>query len=990
MRRLFCFFFVLAYLGVSAVPTAKLILTSPTGGVVLPNNTPVLSWTTVPCNYYKVYVDGILTDSLRASVNRSVPFPLSYGKHSWRVEAYGDNRKMRSETATFFVDDKPLSTLPEGALLLRSGWKVQSSLLVKENGNQLSSAKAGTDGWYATSLPATVLTTLVRNGVYPNPYTGMNNMRIPDSNDEYNTKYNLLKFSHINGKNPWKDPYWFRTEFELPKAFSGKKIWLNFAEINYRAEVWLNGKLVADRQTVEGMEQTFRFDISSVAKPGNKNYLAVAIYPVNDPGEPGVEPLTPLGVPGDNMGNGMISKSYTKWDAIGWDWQPAIRDREMGITEDVFVSTSNNVEIDNLYISSHLQLPDTTVAALTLSADIINYGGDQISGVVKTTISSENDDFSFENKYQVEGNSQLSLFFDSKNKAELLLKNPKLWWPNGYGRPNLYRIKMELMANGKVVATKESHFGIREVETYIGPKERVYRINGRDIYCKGGNWVLDMMLNWSARRYEDEILLTKNANLNMLRVWGPTGVPPQAFYDAADKHGIMIWQDFLNDYWGTFRNTPGYTTNDTIYRQATTAIIRKYRNHPSLVIWCGGNEGVNPREEMITRELLPQFDGRASRHYLKRSDGDGLHGGGPYHTLSPKEYFTTKKLSGFSSEIGPSGVPVYESVMKFMPEIGNAPMKERFPIDVVWAYHDANDWPGSDTRKFSSYDNLLRNQYGNVEVGDEKAIENYLDKAQILNYDVYRSSIESINRQLWGNASGILLWKSNSSWPSMTWQIYDWYLQAHAGYYGAKLAGEPTHIQMNRDNMEVILVNTRHCNLYDLRLTAVLYDSKLTKTWEREMTTSVAPNVVFSTGWAVPKNEALHFLKLQVKALSGKVISDNFYWLSDIDNYQELNSLGESKITATATKSAMDGRTVYKVTLKNSGSNLAFMVACKLQGKASGSELLPVCWSDNYRSLLPGEAIELEADINNADITESEVISCKAWNMANPLIIDIQ
>ena len=985
MINFFIFFPVFFLFVNSAQPELKLI--SPSSGIVIPNNTPTLTWSLVPCKYYEIWMDGMLIDSLKSTENACVPFPLSFGQHTWQVKAIDGNASIKSEAATFTVDDKPLADLPAGSILLRNGWKMQSSLLVKENGEIVSGSSASTKGWYSTSVPVTVLSALVRNGVYPNPYADMNNMRIPDSNDEYNKTYGLLKYSHIPNLNPWKDPYWFKTEFEVSDDYNGKTIWLNFSEINYKAQVWLNGKLVADTATMVGMERLFRFDITPLVQRSVKNYLAVAIYPLDIPGEPANEPLTPLGEPGTNMADGMISKNYTKWDVLGWDWQPAVRDRDMGITEDVYLSATNQVELENLYVTSDLPLPDTTSANIIISADIVNHSGKAQKGTIKATISIDKEIITLEQPFTVGANQVQSFLWNAGNFSQLHVRNPKLWWPHGYGAQNLYTLKIEAFSGKENMVKAETKFGIREVETYIGSKERVYKINGQDIYCKGGNWVIDMMLNWNAKRYEDEILLTKNANLNVLRVWGPTGAPPQAFYEAADKHGILIWQDFLYDYWGTFRNKPGYNTKDDLYEMATIAIVKKYRNHPSLFLWCGGNEGPNPREALIVNKILPQFDGRDTRSYLKSSNGDGLHGGGPYHTLSPPEYFSHNRLNGFSSEIGPSGVPVLESVRKFMPDIGKRWMAGRFPIDSVWAYHDANDWAGNDSRKFSSYDNIVRQQFGGPASADESGIAEYFNKAQLLNYDVYRASIESINRQLWATSSGILLWKSNSSWPSMVWQLYDWYLQAHAGYYGAKAAGEPVHIQLNRDKMDVVILNTRHKNIDDVQLNAVLYNLNLETIWHSEDTITLNKNSVYKTGWIVPVQEQICYLKLTARSGAGALLSDNFYFLNKLNDYKALDQLAPARLTGSVSKVENNGRTKYILSLTNNGDGIALRIACKLQGTSSSKELLPSLWNKNYVSLFPKETIHLEVDINNLDLIEEPVISCKAYNMDKPLIV---
>jgi hypothetical protein len=631
-------------------------LIAPVNNPVIRNNMPYLAWHPFECEYYEVWVDHVLMDSLPSHLNTYTVFPLSFGEHTWQIVAVTKNGRIESAPGHFTIDDQPLEKLPANAHLLRQNWMVNSSHLVGSDGAELSLARVDTSDWHSTSIPSTVLTALVRNGVYPNPYIGKNNMLIPDANDEYNQTYNLLQYSHIPGVNPWKDPYWYRTTFDVPARYDGKSLRITFNEINYKAEIWLNGKQIADTAAVKGMDRKFTFDVTTLVNHNASNVLAVAIYPVTVPGHPAVEPLEPFGDPGQNMGNGMISVNYTKWDAVGWDWQPAIRDRDMGITEDVYLWAADDIVIENLYVSSLMQLPDTTRAELTIEFDVLNISAEPKNGNINATFESENGTFEFNVPFSLEANSTQTFVLDSKTVSELSVENPLLWWPVGYGQPNLYKLSLEAESVDGAAAEASTSFGIRQVDTYIGSHSRVYKLNGREIYLRGGNWVMDMMLNWTASRYENEILLARNANLNILRVWGPTGAPPKAFFDAADRHGVLIWQDFLNDFWGTYKNTPGYQPEIGLFEKASIAMIKKYRNHPSLVIWCGGNEGVNPRESLLL-DLLAKYDPRGTRPYLTQSDGDGLHGGGPYHTISPGEYFTHYKLSGFSSEIGPAVCP---------------------------------------------------------------------------------------------------------------------------------------------------------------------------------------------------------------------------------------------------------------------------------------------------------------------------------------------
>jgi hypothetical protein len=315
-------------------------------------------------------------------------------------------------------------------------------------------------------------------------------------------------------------------------------------------------------------------------------------------------------------------------------------------------------------------------------------------------------------------------------------------------------------------------------------------------------------------------------------------------------------------------------------------------------------------------------------------------------------------------------------------------MQERFPINATWSYHDANDWAGSDSRKFSSYDNLIRQLYGAPAANNMQGVENYLAKTQILNYDVYRSAVEAINRLIWNRASGILLWKSNSSWPSMVWQLYDWYLQANAGYYGAQNASEPVHIQMNRDSLDIVVLNALDHQVSNVTLSAVLYNLKAEAIWQQKSTTGLKENGVTRTGWVVPvdKNE-VQFLRLSITGQTGEVISENTYWINESYDFTSLSNLQPAAISGKMIKKEGTERTDFDLILKNEGNGIAFMIACTLRGAASGMELLPSLWNKNYLTLLPGETVHINVSINNQDITETPVISCKAFNMEKDIVV---
>ncbi|KAF0201784.1 MAG: hypothetical protein FD170_2457 [Bacteroidetes bacterium] len=975
MKRLYL---LLIFVLLLAEAQAQFKALSPAQSSVIPNNMPTLSWTAVECDHYEITINRKIKEIIPARVNYYVPFALPFGENHWEVKAIQNGSVKGQVASSFTVDDRPLNPIPERAKLLRENWKIQSAWLVKKNGKKLSTPDTEVQDWHSTTLPSTVLTALVRNGLYPNPCTHKNNMLIPDMNDIYNKNFDLLKYSHIPGKNPWKKAWWYRNEFEAEKADPGKKVWLNIDEINYRAEVWLNGTLLGSKEELVGMERNFRFDVTNLIKSG-RNVLAIAIYPPDHPGEPVADPVTPLADPGQNMADGMLSRDYTKWDALGWDWQPPVRDRDMGITEDVYLSYTDALEISNVYITSNLPLPDTSSAALTLSFDLVNHGSAAIKGVSKLIINGKDKTILLEIPYDLSAGSTKSFLVSPETHQQLLLSNPELWWPHGYGAPNLYSLSLKAVSADGGSAYYETRFGIREISSYIGKNERVFNINGRDIYIRAGNWVIDMMLNWTSNRYSEEIRLSKHAGLNLLRIWGPTGVPPRSLYQAADEQGVMLWQDFLNDFWGTFKNTPGYQPEISLFETASAGIVRKLRNHPSLIIWCGGNEGINPREELLTGKVLPENDGRDTRYYLKASDGDGLHGGGPYHTLEPDDYFTHEKLHGFSSEIGASGIPVAESVQKFMPLLPESWAEDRFPLDGYWAFHDANNWPGEDTRKFSAFDDILRNSYGAPKTHDVEGVLDYLDKCQLISYEVYRAAIESINHQLWENSSGYALWKSNSSWPSMVWQVYDWYLQAHAGFYSTRKSNSGINLQYNRDNRSISLISTGNHGQKELLISAESFGTDLKTSWKQEVKITHMTDRAQSTGWTVPESGKMEFLRLRTTSITGELIQDKLYWLSPDRDFTALSSLPEPELQVSASEIHGNDRKTWEVTITNTGESLAFMTALSLRGENSGTEILPSIWSDNYISLLPGESRTLTVEAALHDVHEAVVIGYRPF-----------
>src|SRR5882724_9702810 len=320
---------------------------------------------------------------------------------------------------------------------IASGWQLQDSTKVAQAGMEISSASFQPAGWYSAIVPGTVLTTLVNNKVYPEPLYGENNRpdKIPET---------LCRTS-----------YWYRTVFAVPKAYIGKKIWLNFDGINYAAEVWINGKKTGD---IKGAFTRGTFDVSSMVTPGKKAALAVLISPQPHPGVPHEHTLA------NGMGkNGGITAidGQTFLCSMGWDWIPAIRDRDAGIWQKVFLSVTGPVVVKNPLVTTELPLPDLKSADVAIQVTVQNVTDKPQKGVLRGNFG----DVTFEQPVAIEANSSRLVSLDSTNVPALHVNNPKLWWPNGYGPQNLYvlHLNFEVNGNGNASDSQDVIFGIRKI-----------------------------------------------------------------------------------------------------------------------------------------------------------------------------------------------------------------------------------------------------------------------------------------------------------------------------------------------------------------------------------------------------------------------------------------------------------------------------------------------------------------------------------------------
>jgi len=872
---------------------------------------------------------------------------------------------------------------------LAGEWMMQSSFLEPGAGTDLSQPGCATKNWHRVQVPTTVLNALTKAGVYPDLRIGLNAYQIPDSSDEFNAKHDLAKFSHLPDKrNPWRDPWWFRHEFTLPELSTGRHVWLHFDSINYRAEVWLNGNKVADREQMVSMNQRFVFDVSRWAV-AELNGLAVKIWPVDHVGSPGPQ-LIPLAGNRfeDHVSDGPMD--FAVQLAGGYDCFPSIPDRYMGILQDVWVETSGPVIIRDPFVVTELPLPRTDSAKLKISATLVNASEQAISGSLKGSMAEAG--LTFEMPVTLSAGESKEVAFDPAP----VMEHPRLWWPNGYGVQPPYDLSLQFVAGGSVSHTQMVRFGVRhitsEMHEYNGHYGRRIQINGQKIFARGGYVQPDALWDWTPERVDTEIRYYAQANLNLI-YFEDIANPPDYFFDACDRYGVMIGQCFYGCSW--MQTGSKYPEDVPLVIKCSRDILQRYRNHPSLLFYMASNEGLT-REEVYRpwRASVIELDG--SRFWVPSNGMPNVApdkvqpwfredmptgmtdlGYNTYGWEEPSEYYRrVREVPNwmFMTESGSASLPPLSSLQKFIPNLGAVAPGATFPLDAAWAHHGANQY-------YQPYDAAVRRVYGEpATVGD------YIWQGHLATADQHRAMFEAVSHRLWDITSGFTQWKINSAWPDVQWQIFDWFLKPMVSYYFIKRANEPVHIQLGLIEPMVTVVNHSLEPRSGLKVRARVLDPSMRVLFEKQENAEVAANTyrdIFELP-KLPELPPVYFVRLDLSDAVGKRISDNLYWLpaQKGGSLRALHSLPPVKLQATCKIEARGALKIARVKVTNPTEQIAFFVQLALTWGRDGEEILPVLWEDNYFSLLPGESREVTATFATQDAGRAKpTLEVGGWNV---------
>ncbi|MGH9512925.1 MAG: glycosyl hydrolase 2 galactose-binding domain-containing protein [Terriglobales bacterium] len=813
----------------------------------------------------------------------------------------------------------------------RGAWRLQRDSQVTGDGEAISKAGFDTTDWLPATVPGTVLSSYLDDGCLPDPNYGENQLMISDS------------FF-------WAD-FWYRDELVLPRAAPGRHVWLNFDGINWKADVFFNGRKLG---SIEGAFMRGKFDVTKLLRPGGRNVIAVLVRKNANPGSVKEKTFAVS----DWNGGALGADNPTYHASIGWDWIPTIRGRNIGIPNDVYITASGPVIIENPFVTTTLPVPNTDRADIRVEATLRNIDQHAVTGTLHGSFG----DVHFETRVTIPARSDANVNLDPSTVPELRLMNPKLWWPAGYGDPNLYDVKLSFeTAAGEISDSTTFRSGVRQF-TYSdeGGALRIF-INGRRFIPRGGNWGFsESMLRYRAREYDAALRYHKEMNFNMIRNWvGQT--PDNAFYDACDKYGIVVWQDFwlANPYDGPDPN------DDDLFLRNAKDTIERIRNHPSVGLFCGRNEGNPPPPlESDIEKLLSDLD--PALRYFPSSASGVVSGGGPYRAMPDKFYFEHRATEKLHSELGMPNIVSLDSLKQMMPEAG------QWPIGDDWGMHD---FTSSGAQSGSSYEALIERSYGHAGNAAD-----WDQLAQFENYDGYRAMFEAQSK----NRMGLLLWMSHPAWPSFVWQTYDYYFDPTAAYFGSKKASEPLHIQWNpvTDNVEVVNYSAGNRSSLSAKVEILNMDGSVQ--WQKSSMLDSAEDSVAAPIKIEfpPKLTPVHFI--QLKLMQGStLISENFYWRGvEEGNYQDLRKLPLVEIEAATHVEQQGSEWMMTTVLNNSSNQPALMVRVKAIRTTSQDRILPAIYSDNYVALMPGESRTIETEVEDADTRgETPGIAVEGFNV---------
>jgi exo-1,4-beta-D-glucosaminidase len=577
----------------------------------------------------------------------------------------------------------------------------------------------------------------------------------------------------------------------------------------------------------------------------------------------------------------------------------------------------------------------------------------------------------------------------------------------------LYDLELSFEVDGKVSDSAKTQFGIREItsESLDQPgriipahddepeirytKRQLFKVNGKPILIRGGGWASNMFMHADPQRFEQEIGYAQDMGLNTIRLEGK--LETDEFFRIADRRGMLVIAGWCCcDHWEHWDKWK--PEDHKVAEHSQRDQIKRLRSHPSLLLWMNASDFPPPAEvEKMYIGVLKQC--RWPNPYVSSATGkvaqytgvSGVKMTGPYEYIPPRYWLDDKERGGawgFNTEtsMGPAPPPI-ESLRRMIPK------EHLWPINDWWDYHSG----GGQFKNIKVFANALNARYG-----EARNAEDFAAKSQMMAYEGVRAMFEAYGRNKY-QATGVIQWMLNNGWPSIIWHLYDFYLRPGGGYFGAKKALEPLHPQYSYEDRSVWLVSSQYENASGLKLIGVVYDLNMVEKHKQQVTIDAAADSA-NRAFVIPEMQDItptYFLLLTLDDASGKRLSSNLYWLStkpetldwakstwyytpasSYADFTALNSLPKVRLQRSAQTERQGENVRTVVTLKNPSKSIAFAVRLKASNAATGEEVLPVLWEDNYFSLLPGEERQIAATHSASDVGTAKInVTVEGWNL---------
>ena len=859
---------------------------------------------------------------------------------------------------------------------LKDNWRIISADRLTTNDASVASPEFDVSNWYPVPhMPATVLQVLEDDGIFKDLYYGRN----------------LAQPGEL-----WKKQWWYRTTFAVSPEREVHT--LIFKGLNYRADIFVNGTKIADKSQAVGMYNSFEFDVSKFVHAGEGNVLTLKITP--EQGIPG-EGIVELGDTWHDWLNWLYLGVYDPQKKVNFSFPP---DRNAGVWKRVYLSSTGPVTIRNPYVATDLPLPAMAPASLTVYCDLNNASDKAVAGILAGEISrSGKQTIRFQQPVSLLRGETREVEFSPRVFQDLIVRDPDLWWPYRWGKPNLYHLTLQFQFNNNSSDSQNVDFGIRKIVQKrdsdtgfpeIGTGGNFYlQINGKDYLIRGAVYSPDLLFKNDSGRDAATMRYAKDLGLNMLR-W-ELKIADDSMIDLADREGMPVMLGWM--CCGQWEQWNSWSAEDQwVARESLRARLRELRSHPSVVLWANGSDGLPPDPILndyhaIERELHWQNAIVDTVSHVNRF-WNGIHMAGPYVWHPPNYWFSEKygPARGSSAEEGDNEIiPPLESLRKFIPA------DKLWPINEYWYFH-AGAIPDNNT--LGDALRVIDKRYGH-----SSSVEELSRKAQLAYYEDSRAKYESYATH-WSNRKMTMNWMMNNHWPSFFGHLFDYFFEQGGGYFGTKRALQPINVVWdyyateNRRVAHVYAVNQQLEPLDDVYVRVRFYDLDGIQKHVFETKHLMIPpssSVDALTVARLSDLSSVYFVRCQMMDSSGKLLAENVYWESQVDDelgpavndsqfstnliqwadMSALNSMPRADVAISGEYRRRNSEGQVAIKLANTSNHIAFFVRLEVTSNRDGNEILPILYEDNYITIFPHETRFVKVTFDGSTVLQPGIRS---------------